>query len=123
MKKSKLFAIIVPLFLVFTCGFMAGHAIAPEVETTKYIEVPAVSAFDTEYLEEAWCGSGFSEGTIRMIGAWWYAEGVVEDENGQLWKVDQDIDISDFLLLWIADNNTPENPTDDIMIKVWHEAY
>lgn len=123
MKDSKLFAIIVPLFLVFTCGCVVWRGLGPVEEEVKYIEVPAESAFDTEYLEEAWCGSGFSEGTIRMIGAWWYAEGVVEDENGQLWKVDQNIDVSDFLLLWIADNNTPENPTDDIMIKVWREAY
>lgn len=123
MKKSKVFAIVVPLFLVFACGFLAGHAISPVEEEVKYIEVPAASAFDTEYLEVAWCGSGFSEGTIRMIGAWWYADGVVEDEQGQLWKVEQNIDISDFLLLWIADNNTPDDITDDMIIKVWKEAY
>jgi hypothetical protein len=58
-----------------------------------------------------------------MVGAWWYADGVVEDEQGQLWGIEQSISTDDFLLLWIADNNTPNNTTDDIVIKVWREAY
>jgi hypothetical protein len=58
-----------------------------------------------------------------MVGAWWYADGVVEDEQGQLWGIEQSINADDFLLLWIADNHTPNNTTDDIIIKVWREAY
>ena len=58
-----------------------------------------------------------------MVGAWWYADGVVEDEQGQLWGIEQSIEQTDFLLLWIADNNTPNNTTDDLIIKVWREAY
>jgi hypothetical protein len=48
---------------------------------------------------------------------------VVEDEQGQLWGIDQEVSMEDFLLLWIADNNTPNNTTDDVVIKVWREAY
>jgi hypothetical protein len=48
---------------------------------------------------------------------------VVEDEQGQLWGIEQNIEQEDFLLLWIADNHTPNNTTDDIVIKVWREAY
>ena len=58
-----------------------------------------------------------------MVGAWWYADGVVEDEQGQLWGIEQSINTDDFLMLWIADNHTPNNTTDDIIIKVWREAY
>ena len=89
------------------------------------VEVPAVEqtgGFDTSIIETQWCG-GFEDGTVRMVGAWWYADGVVEDEQGQLWGIEQSINIDDFLLLWIADNNTPDNTEDDIIVKVWREAY
>lgn len=88
----------------------------------KYVEVVQESAFDTSVIEQEWCG-GFEDGTVRMVGAWWYADGVVEDEQGQLWGIEQSIEQTDFLLLWIADNNTPDNTTDDLIIKVWREAY
>ena len=91
--------------------------------TVVYVEVIKEELFDTSILETMWCGSGFEEGTIRMVGAWHYADGVVEDEQGQLWGIDQQVDEQDFLLLWIADNNTPNKTTDDIIIKVWREAY
>ena len=90
--------------------------------TVVYVEVIKEELFDTSIIETQWCG-GFEEGTIRMVGAWWYADGVVEDEQGQLWGIDQQVDEQDFLLLWIADNNTPNKTTDDIIIKVWREAY
>ena len=89
----------------------------------KYVEVIKEEVFDTSILETMWCGSGFEEGTIRMVGAWWYTDGVVEDEQGQLWGIEQSINTDDFLMLWIADNHTPNNTTDDIIIKVWREAY
>ena len=88
----------------------------------KYVEVVQQDAFDTSVIEQEWCG-GFTDGTIRMVGAWWYADGVVEDEQGQLWGIDVPVSNEDFLLLWIADNNTPNNTTDDLIIKVWREAY
>ena len=88
----------------------------------KYVEVIKEEKFDTSIIESQWCG-GFEEGTIRMVGAWWYADGVVEDEQGQLWGIEQSINADDFLLLWIADNHTPNNTTDDVIIKVWREAY
>lgn len=93
----------------------------PEV-IIKYVEVIPHDVFDTSIIETQWC-PGFSDGVIRMVGAWWYADGVVEDELGQLWAVEQSFEQTDFLLLWIADNNTPNNTTDDVVIKVWREAY
>ena len=102
-----------------------AQAVEPVVTepTVVYVEVIKEELFDTSILETMWCGSGFEEGTIRMVGAWHYADGVVEDEQGQLWGIDQQVDEQDFLLLWIADNNTPNKTTDDIIIKVWREAY
>ena len=114
------------LLIIFAiiCGYVIGaRSATPEpVEVVKYVEVQKEQAFDTTPIEQAWCG-GFTDGTVRMVGAWWYADGVVEDEQGQLWGIEQSIDKEDFLLLWIADNNTPDKTTDDIIIKVWREAY
>jgi len=114
------------LFFAIAIGFVWGERsvepIIQEKEVIKYIEVVEPKNFDTSIIEGQWCG-GFAEGTIRMVGAWWYTDGVVEDEQGQLWAVEQNIEREDFLLLWIADNNTPNNTTDDIIIKTWREAY
>ena len=102
----------------------AAQATAPveQEPIIKYVEVIKEENFDTSIIEAQWCG-GFYDGTIRMVGAWWYADGVVEDEQGQLWGIEQNIEETDFLLLWIADNHTPDNTVDDIIIKVWREAY
>ena len=110
--------------LAIICGYVLGkrNATPEPVEVVKYVEVQKEQMFDTTPIEQAWCG-GFDDGTVRMVGAWWYADGVVEDEQGQLWGIEQSIDKEDFLLLWIADNNTPDKTTDDIIIKVWREAY
>ena len=112
------------IILALICGYVIGtRSVDPEpVEIVKYVEVQKEQAFDTTLIEQAWCG-GFTDGTVRMVGAWWYADGVVEDEQGQLWGIEQSIDKEDFLLLWIADNNTPDKTTDDIIIKTWREAY
>ena len=115
---------IVMVLAAMVLGVLAGRDLAPiqEVEVVKYVEVVEQDAFDTSIIEAQWCG-GFEDGTVRMVGAWWYADGVVEDEQGQLWGIDQEVSMEDFLLLWIADNNTPNNTTDDVVIKVWREAY
>jgi hypothetical protein len=115
---------IVVVLAAMVLGVLAGRDLAPiqEVEVVKYVEVVEQDNFDTSIIEAQWCG-GFEDGTVRMVGAWWYADGVVEDEQGQLWGIDQEVSMEDFLLLWIADNNTPDKTTDDIIIKVWREAY
>ena len=115
---------LVVMMMLFGAGCF-GKANAAHVEQepiVKYVEVQKEQMFDTSIIETQWCG-GFEDGTVRMVGAWWYADGVVEDEQGQLWAVEQSINTDDFLLLWIADNNTPNNTTDDLIIKVWREAY
>lgn len=125
-NKTYYVALSVGLLIIFAIisGYVIGeHRATPEpVEVVKYVEIQEEQMFDTTSIEQAWCG-GFTDGTVRMVGAWWYADGVVEDEQGQLWGIEQSIDKEDFLLLWIADNNTPDKTTDDIIIKVWREAY
>ena len=127
MKKIDWNAIGIDVFAILGTAlvgmmilFGAG-CFKPEPEI-KYVEVVQQGNFDTSIIEQEWCG-GFTDGTIRMVGAWWYADGVVEDEQGQLWGIDVPVSNEDFLLLWIADNNTPNNTTDDIIIKTWREAY
>lgn len=115
---------LVIMMILFGAGCF-GKASAAQVEQepiVKYVEVQKEQMFDTSIIEAQWCG-GFEDGTVRMVGAWWYADGVVEDEQGQLWGIEQYIEQEDFLLLWIADNHTPNNTTDDLIIKVWREAY
>lgn len=123
-KNYYIASSILVAILIAIGGYAIGQHNAPveTVEVVKYVEVQKEQMFDTTPIEQAWCG-GFEDGTVRMVGAWWYADGVVEDEQGQLWGIEQDIDKEDFLLLWIADNNTPDKTTDDIIIKVWREAY
>jgi hypothetical protein len=88
-------------------------------------EMQESSYFDTSILE-GWCGGG-CDGEIRMTGAWVYGKSgeggiIVCDETGNLWDVGAvDVTNEDFLLIWIADNNT-ENVTDDIVVKVWVES-
>lgn len=113
---------LVIIMILFGAGCF-GKASAAHVEPeVKYVEVQKQSGFDTSIIENNWCG-GFEDGVVRMVGAWWYADGVVEDEQGQLWGIEQNINTDDFLMLWIADNHTPNNTTDDLIIKVWREAY
>ena len=116
-------ALVSAIAILFLCLTGTISANANHAEPITYIqEQPYTEGFDTSILEQNWWG-GFPDGQVRMVGAWWYAIGVVEDEQGQLWGIDQEIDTQDFLLLWIADNHTPEDVTDDIVVKVWREAY
>ena len=87
----------------------------------------ADSKFGTSWIENN-CGAGEDEGTIRMISATVYArEGnllTLEDEAGELWCV-EDVTVADndCILLWIADNHTEDDVTDDVVIKVYTEAH
>ena len=119
-QKCAVMAILMIGFAIL--GVIAGKGMAEPVEVIKYVEVIQEQKFDTSIIESNWCG-GADEGTIRMVGAWWFADGVVEDEQGQLWAVEQAVTENDWLCLWIADNHTPNDTRDDIIVKVWREAY
>ena len=125
---NKWTTITLALIAVILAACLINVASADPVEPVaqepivKYVEVIKEEVFDTSIIETQWCG-GFTEGTIRMVGAWVYTPGIVEDEQGQLWAVEEDVTADDFLMLWIADNHTPNKTTDDIIVKVWREAH
>lgn len=77
---------LVIMMILFGAGCFGKASAAHEEQEpiVKYVEVQKEQMFNTSIIEAQWCG-GFTDGTIRMVGAWWYADGVVEDEQGQLW--------------------------------------
>lgn len=86
-----------------------------------YISKPEVSNTDTTALDN-WCGD-YSDGTIRMVGAWMGENGNLMDEQGNEWVVPWELNNESFYLAWIVDNNTPDNPEDDYVMKLWAEVY
>lgn len=92
----------------------------------KYATEQANKKFDTSTLDN-WC-AGDEKGIIRMVAAVPYAREdntlTLKDEQGELWLV-EDMDISDdeYVLLWIADNNTKDDTTDDVVLKVYTEVH
>ncbi|MBR0323765.1 MAG: hypothetical protein IIX06_04655 [Bacteroidales bacterium] len=127
---KKNFVLVVAFVIVaMICSFTLGtHRAEPVIEeVVKYVEVIPENKFDISILE-SWDGD-FSDGKIHMIGAWLYGHDnnsnpIVIDENGELWTLtNHDIKTEDFLLLWIADNNTVEDVQDDVVLKIWVEKY
>lgn len=126
----SMIAIVLLMFLSFIWGMRSVEAPEPVVEiqeVVKYVEVIPEENFDVSVLEN-W-GGDFSDGQIRMIGAWLYGQDnngdpIVIDENGELWTLPRyDIAADDFLLLWVANNNTEDSVHDDLVMKVWVETY
>ena len=114
MKKfCVIVAIACVLVLVWCFTSASCGATEPQV---------APCEFDNSIIEQTLC-HGLDYGTIRMVGAWWYDDHVIEDEMGNLWNIEQDVGENDFLLVWIVDNFTPDNVEDDAIVKVWREAY
>ena len=121
---------IVVIFGAFFLGKAARDEVEPVVEvveTTKYVEVIPDMPFDTSILEE-WEGD-FNSGKIRMIGASLYGTDVngnpiIIDEHNEFWTLGGfNIAEDEFMLLWIADNNTPNYVHDDLILKIWTEKY
>ena len=85
------------------------------------------SMFDTSILE-TWC-YGEDLGTVRRVGGVVHGrEGDVwtlHDEQGNAWTVEDlhNMQQHGWMLLWIADNNTIEDTTDDVIVKLWTEVY
>ena len=123
-------AVVLAMVLSFVLGQQAVKAPEPVIEVqevVKYVEVIPEENFDTSVLE-SW-GGDFSDGKIRMIGAWLYGQDnegnpIVVDEKNELWTLSgYEVASDDFMLLWIADNNSPENVHDDVVLKIWTEKY
>ena len=129
-KKQAALAVVAAIMVMGLSFVLGSHSVEPIVEVqeaVKYVEVIPQENFDTSVLE-SWDGD-FSDGKIRMIGAWLYGQdnngdAIVIDEKGELWTIPgYEVANDDFLLLWIADNNTVEDMNDDIIMKIWTEKY
>ena len=95
-------------------------------QTTEACE-EAPQSYDLTVIDN-WCGAGTERGSIRFVGAEVESRNgdniTLLDEQGNLWEVEHmNIDDNDFLLLWINDTDTYDNFSDDVIIKVWREAY
>ena len=112
-------------FLAYLAGILSAVIlVVTMVQPTPAAEAKTPSHIDTSAIE-SW-DDGFSNGNIRMVSAWvdsYDGNSVrIEDETGNIWVMnDCYIDDDAFLLLWIADNYTPNNVEDDLIIKVWTE--
>ena len=114
-------------FLTYLAGMLSAVILVVAiVQPTPVAEAKTPSHIDTSAIE-MWDGD-FSNGNIRMVGAW--VKGydgntvLIEDETGNIWMMDDYyIDDDEFLLVWLADNHTPDNVEDDLIIKVWTELH
>ena len=121
-KKNGKFIPWMIAWAIVICGTVWARVRIMAAEEEVARPAPGRVAFDISALDN-WGGPN-NEGTVRMVGAWRY-EGatLVEDEQGQVWDIGVAVSDEDFFLLWIADNNTPEDATDDVVIKAWKEAH
>ena len=93
-----------------------------EIEPSPKVEQPiTTTVYDTSWLDEM--QQYFDNQTIRMVYGYGYEdENSILDEAGKIWYSNISIPYGEKVLLWIADPDTPENYTDDIIIKVWREG-
>lgn len=92
--------------------------------TIEQVVKPACEVFDVSALS-GWCGAG-EYGTVRMVGAVVIGEAAgcweLMDDYGECWYIEKlDLNVDDFLLIWIDDMAT-DDIHDDEIIKVWKEA-
>ena len=105
----------------------ASHSTSEALTVTDTSAIAESPMFDTSILE-TWCHDE-SLGTVRMVGGVVHGrEGDVwtlHDEQGNAWTVEDlhNMQQHGWMLLWIADNNTTEDTTDDVIVKLWTEVY
>lgn len=103
--------------------------VVPVTAQASLVEQPSetVVEFDTSVLQ-TWC-HGEDLGTVRMVGAWVHERTgdvwTLHDEQGNAWTVEDLHNMQEhgWMLLWIADNHTVDNVTDDVIVKMWTEVY
>ena len=80
------------------------------------------SHVDTQVIEVDWA-LGYEGDTVRMVCGWMFDTDTIEDQEGNVWEVENmDLSENDFLLLWISDSKTVDDVSDDVIIKVWREV-
>lgn len=121
--KTIINSIVKTVFILIPLVIVLAFAALKTPAAMACEEAPV--SFDLSVIEQ-WCG-GERRGSIRFVGAELYRRDgenlVLLDEQGQYWVVSGiEIEDNDFLLLWIEDNDT-DSFEDDVVMKVWREAY
>ena len=84
-------------------------------------EKTETEVFNTASIEKQF-EYGFEEGACRIELSWVRPDGLLESYSGSVWEVTESFPTNTQVLLWIADNHTPENISDDIIVWMWEEV-
>ena len=106
--------LVVIILITIGMGFMA-YLVCKDLDkqTIQECDVSAI-------VEEEHC----DDGTVRVVSAKVYERQgniiTLEDSTGNLWEV-EDVAIADraSVLLWLADNHTTNDVTDDVIVEVY----
>lgn len=106
--------LVVIILITIGMGFMA-YLVCKELDkqTIQECDVSTI-------VKEGYC----DDGTVRVVSAKVYERQgniiTLEDSTGNLWEV-EDVDIADSasVLLWLADNHTTNDVTDDVIVEVY----
>ena len=106
--------LVVIILITIGMGFMA-YLVCKDLDkqTIQECDVSAI-------VEEEHC----DDGTVRVVSAKVYERQgniiTLEDSTGNLWDVeDADIEDNANVLLWLADNYTTKDITDDVIVGVY----
>ena len=113
---SALTRIVLVVIILTTIGMgLMAYLVCKDLDkqTIQEYDVSAIA-------EEGHC----DDGTVRMVSAKVYERQgniiTLEDSTGNLWEV-EDVAIADSasVLLWLADNHTTNDVTDDVIVEVY----
>ena len=113
---SALTRIVLVVIILTTIGMgLMAYLVCKDLDkqTIQEYDVSAIA-------EEGHC----DDGTVRVVSAKVYERQgniiILEDSTGNLWEV-EDVAIADSasVLLWLADNHTTNDVTDDVIVEVY----
>ena len=113
---SALTRIVLVVIILTTIGMgLMAYLVCKDLDkqTIQEYDVSAIA-------EEGYC----DDGTVRVVSAKVYERQgniiTLEDSTGNLWEV-EDVAIADSasVLLWLADNHTTNDVTDDVIVEVY----
>ena len=113
---SALTRIVLVVIILTTIGMgLMAYLVCKDLDkqTIQEYDVSAIA-------EEGYC----DDGTVRVVSAKVYERQgniiTLEDSTGNLWEV-EDVAIVDSasVLLWLADNHTTNDVTDDVIVEVY----
>lgn len=115
-SSSALISIILVVIILIIIGVGSIMCLVD-----KDLDKQTIQQYDVSAIAEEWhC----DDGTVRMVFAKVYERQgniiTLEDSTGNLWEV-EDVAIADraSVLLWLADNHTANDVTDDVIVEVY----